>query len=118
MTHPSIVAIQHGWKVFALADEIGQIVDVGPSHIDIQRGLLTKHRYRVPQTHIIEAADGVVDLDIDRESVEAFEVGRSDDGDTEAVVPDALPDQYRRLEYGDDGPVDPTNPPDIHGTPR
>ena len=117
MTHPSVVGIQHGWKVFAKDEEIGHVVDVAPGHIDIQRGLLTKHRYRVPQSLITEAADGVVDLDVDRGAVEVFEVDGSDQGLPEAAPPAELPDEYRRLEYTDptDGPHD---PPDIHGLPR
>jgi hypothetical protein len=117
MTHPSVVAIQHGWKVFAKDEEIGHVVDVAPGHIDIQRGLLTKHHYRVPQSLITEAADGVVDLDVDRASVEAFEVDRSDRGATETASPAELPDDYRRLEHTDpaDGSKD---PPDLRGLPR
>jgi len=117
MTHPSVVAIQHGWKVFAKDEEIGHVVDVAPGHIDIQRGLLTKHRYRVPQSLITEAADGVVDLDVGREDVEQFEVTGSDHGTAEVAPPAQLPDEYRRLESTD--PTDgPKEPPDLHGLPR
>lgn len=105
MTHPTILDVQKGWKVFAGADEIGHVTDVLPDAIDVQHGTLIRHTYRIPEAHINEASDGVVDLSVDRGTVEALEVDADADDDPAA----ALPDEYRHIEYPLEGsaPRDP-----------
>ncbi len=95
MTHPTILDVQKGWKVFAGADEIGEVTDVLPNAIDVRHGTLIRHTYRIPGDQINEASDGVVDLSLDRASVEALEVDPG--ADDEAA--DALPDEYLHIEF-------------------
>lgn len=105
MTHPTILDVQKGWRVYAGADEIGHVTDVLLDAIDVQHGTLIRHTYRIPEAHISEASEGVVDLSLDRESVQALELGA--DADAESV--DALPEEYRHIEYPLEGsaPKDP-----------
>jgi len=77
MSYPGSVDIRRGSKVFARGEEIGEVVAISPNAVDVQKkGTLRKHTYRVPITYVVEAAEGVVDLDIDRVEVEALELGR------------------------------------------
>ena len=107
MSYPASVDIRRGSKVFARGEQIGEVVDVSPNAVDVQKGTLRKHTYRVPIAYVVEAAEGVVDLDIDREGVEALELGRQD-RDAEEVSRDDLPDEYLAMEYGEHR----TRPPD------
>jgi hypothetical protein len=107
MSYPASVDIRRGSKVFARGEEIGEVVDLSPNAVDVQKGLLRKHTYRVPMAYVVEAAEGVVDLDIDREGVEALELGRHD-RDADGISPDDLPDEYLAVEYGERR----TRPPD------
>ncbi|MBA3234804.1 MAG: hypothetical protein H0T59_02275 [Chloroflexi bacterium] len=109
-----LLDVQQGWKVFAQADEIGEVVDVGPTTFDVRTGTLIQHTYRISEAHIAEAADGLVDLRIDRETVETMEVHENGDhpsdpgtGGAGDVAMDELPDEYRRIEFGEDVDVPP-----------
>jgi hypothetical protein len=79
MTQMRFESIQAGWKVFVGSEEVGEVVDVRGRHIDVRRGSLIKHEYRVPEAYIAEAADGVVDLKVDRATVEALEHAKDAD---------------------------------------
>ena len=107
MSYPASVDIRRGSKVFARGEEIGEVVDIGPNAVDVQKGTLRKHTYRVPISYVVEAAEGVVDLDIDREGVEALELGRHE-RDAVEISRDDLPDEYLEMEYGEHR----TRPPD------
>lgn len=106
MTQVRLDDIQRGWKVFAGSEEVGEVESVEGRHLDVQRGLLFKHSYRIPETYIAEAADGVVDLGVDLDVVERLERG-SDRSDQAAK----LPEEYQRLEMDDVSPsVEPRDP--------
>ena len=110
----TVLDVQQGWKVFAQADEIGEVVDVGSNTFDVRTGTLIQHTYRIPEGQIAEAADGLVDLRIDRETVETMEVdgdgsrpaARDDASATSSdgadLAMDELPDEYRRIEFGEE----------------
>ena len=90
MTSIHFVDVQHGWKVFAGAEEIGSVVDVSNDYLEVQRGLLRRHLYLIPTKYIVEAGEGVVDLDLDRSTLETMEVDgttgpRGDDMEQPAV---------------------------------
>lgn len=116
----TLLDVQQGWKVFAQADEIGEVVDVGATTFDVRTGTLMQHTYRIPEADIVEAADGLVDLRIDRQTVETMEVDENGERPVEQgsdtapdstgdVAMDELPDDYRRIEFGEnvDVPPDP-----------
>ncbi len=109
-----LLEVQQGWKVFAQADEIGEVVDVGSTTFDVRTGTLMQHTYRIPESDIVEAADGLVDLRIDRETVETMEIDENADASSDSgpggpgdVAMNELPDDYRRIEFGDDLNVPP-----------
>jgi hypothetical protein len=66
--------IQKGWKVFAGAEEVGEVADVEEHAISVRRGTILRREFRVPEEYVTEAMDGVVDLSIDRDTVESMEV--------------------------------------------
>ena len=68
MSYPS-VDIRRGSKVFARGEEIGEVVGISPNAVDVQKGTLRKHTYRIHIAYVVEAAEGVVDLDIDLSTV-------------------------------------------------
>ena len=72
MTSAALQDVQRGWKVFALDQELGAVTDVGPDSLTVAKGTLVKHEYRIPADFIAEAAEGVVDLTVDRETIEAL----------------------------------------------
>ncbi len=75
----TLLDVQQGWKVFAQADEIGEVVDVGSTTFDVRTGTLMQHTYRIPEAEIAEAAEGLVDLRIDRQTVETMEVDENEE---------------------------------------
>jgi hypothetical protein len=76
MTSATLLDIQIGWKVFAGAEEVGEVAAVGEHEISVRRGTIMRREFRVPEEFVTEATDGVVDLSIDRATVESLEVGR------------------------------------------
>jgi hypothetical protein len=108
MTTPRITDIQVGWRVFAGSEEIGEVTQVDADALDVERGRLRHRQYRFPRNLIREANDGVVDLDVDPGTVDTFESAPSSD-------PGQLPNEYRRLEYGEDVP-EPRVPIDTYPT--
>lgn len=102
MTTPHITDIQVGWRVFAGSEEVGEVTRIDDDGLDVGRGRIRHHDYHFPRTLIKEALDGVVDLDLDPGAVDEYESGRQPD-------PEQLPDEYRRLEFGQDVPerIDP-----------
>jgi hypothetical protein len=101
MTQVRFDLIQPGWKVFVGSDEVGEVVDVQNRHLDVRRGNFIKHAYRIPATYVAEAADGVVDLSIDRETVERLEHAASTPEDELGGLP--------RSELADDIADQPTD---------
>jgi hypothetical protein len=75
MPSATLEVIQKGWKVFAGSEEVGEVTDVGAHDISVRRGTLLRHEFRIPEEYVAEAADGVVDLNVDRGTVESLEVG-------------------------------------------
>ncbi len=69
-------AIRVGWKVFARSDEVGTVENVDHGEVVVRSGHLIRHRYRVPAEYVASAGDGVVDLELDSDSVEQFEASR------------------------------------------
>ena len=73
MAH-GIEDVQKGWKVFAGPDELGSVKEVADDQLVVTKGLINRHEYRVP-ADLIEDADpehGIVDLSVDRATVEQF----------------------------------------------
>jgi hypothetical protein len=69
----AIEDIQKGWKVYAGADELGSVKEVGTDEIIVSKGVLNKHEYHVPADFVENADEGVVDLTVDRETVERLQ---------------------------------------------
>lgn len=95
MTTPHITDIQVGWRVFAGSEQVGAVAQIDADALEVERGRLRHHRYRFPRDLVREATDGVVDLDVEPSMIDTFESGSSS-------TPDRLPDDYRRLELGED----------------
>jgi hypothetical protein len=94
MTQPLLDEIQVGWKVYAGSDEVGEVTDIWHESIDVGRGFLIRHHYRIPADYVAEAGDGKVDLGVDRATVDRLEIGAEPSDDD-------LPDEFRRLEGRD-----------------
>ncbi len=75
MANETLESIRKGWKVFAGADQVGEVMDVGTHDISVGGGAPLRHVYRVPEEYVAEASDGVVDLRIDRAGLESLEAG-------------------------------------------
>jgi hypothetical protein len=76
MPSATLVDIQKGWKVFAGAEELGEVTDVGQHAISVRRGTILRHEFQIPEEYVAEATDGVVDLNVDRATVESMEAER------------------------------------------
>jgi len=75
----TLMDVQKGWKVYAASEELGRVEDVGPNELLVERGTLLRHHYRVPAEYVAEAAEGVVDLTIDRDAVKTLQtMGKGD----------------------------------------
>lgn len=74
MPSPTLEEVQPGWRVFAGPDQVGTVADTREHEIEVTRGTLIRHTYRVPETYVRDADDGVVDLLIDRDTFEDLEV--------------------------------------------
>jgi hypothetical protein len=71
MAH-GIEDVQPGWKVFAGPEELGSVKEVKGDEIVVSKGgVLNKHEYHVPREYVEDAADGIVDLSVDRATVES-----------------------------------------------
>jgi hypothetical protein len=79
MTLSRLGEIRPGWKVFAGPDEVGEVVDLGDEDIEVRRGTLIRHTYRIPNEYIAQVGEGIVDLTIDSDAVEALERHEGDD---------------------------------------
>ena len=102
MTSPYVADIQVGWKVFAGPEQIGEVTQVADDTLEVTRGTLRRHHYRIPKKYVTEATDGVVDLRIDPAAVGEFDADRP-------ATPDD-PGGFERVEdLGD--PVDPADQP-------
>lgn len=95
MTTPHITDVQIGWRVYAGSEEIGEVTRIDAEALEVERGRLRHHQYRFPRNLVREATDGVVDLDVEPGIVDTFESRPSSSTGQ-------LPDEYRRLEYGED----------------
>jgi hypothetical protein len=81
MPNATLDTIQKGWKVFAGSEEVGEVMEVGSHDISVRRGTILRHEFRVPEEYVVEAADGVVDLNADRATIDSLEAGMPvDDG--------------------------------------
>jgi hypothetical protein len=65
--------IRPGWEVFAGPDRVGQVAYVNPDSLGVNSGRFVKHVYVIPIEYVSDAADGVVDLSIDRQTVTKLE---------------------------------------------
>jgi hypothetical protein len=72
MAH-GIEDVQKGWKVFAGPEELGSVKEVGTDEMVVSKGVINRHEYRVPAELIEEADEGIVDLTVDRETVERLQ---------------------------------------------
>ena len=73
MTHATSEPIRQGWEVFAGSDHIGEVAFVGDDALGVRSGRFVKHVYVIPIEYVSDAADGVVDLSIDRDAVTRLE---------------------------------------------
>jgi hypothetical protein len=69
----AIEDVQKGWKVFAGADELGSVKEVGSDEIVVSKGVINRHEYHVPADLVESADEGIVDLAIDRETLERIQ---------------------------------------------
>jgi hypothetical protein len=74
MPNATLEEVQPGWKVFAGADEVGKVAEAREHELDVRRGTIFQHTYRVPEVYVRDADDGIVDLSIDRGTFEDLEV--------------------------------------------
>jgi hypothetical protein len=72
MAH-GIEDIQPGWKVFAGSEELGSVKEVGQDELLVSKGLINRREYHVPADLVEDANEGIVDLTVDRASVEALQ---------------------------------------------
>jgi hypothetical protein len=70
MTDPQLEDVEPGWKVYAGGDELGKVDAVDEHELVVSKGLLVKHTYHVPAEFIEEVSPGVVDLKVDRQTIE------------------------------------------------
>jgi hypothetical protein len=75
MTNDVLQDVQSGWKVYAHDREVGRVAQVSERALTVSRGTLVHHEYRVPAEYIAEAGNGVVDLRLDPEELNSFELG-------------------------------------------
>ena len=73
MTDPVLEDVQRGFKVYAGADELGKVDAVDEHELVVSKGTLVKHTYHVPAEFIEEVSPGVVDLKVDRQTIEDFQ---------------------------------------------
>jgi len=73
MTTVDLQNVQRGWKVFAGDQEIGNVAEVATDELTVAKGTLVRHAYRIPADKVAEAADGVVDVEIDPAELTTFE---------------------------------------------
>ena len=76
MTHVTAENIRQGWRVYAGSDIIGEVAYVRGDEFGVKRGRIVKHEYVIPIKYVSAAADGVVDLQIDRDAVSRLEIGK------------------------------------------
>jgi hypothetical protein len=96
--------IQTGWKVFAGAEEIGEVTGVGERDFEVRRGILRQHHYQIPMAYVAEATGGVVDLNVEASVLDTLEVDRD--------AQEELPEEYLRLE-GEQRRSAAPDPPDL-----
>jgi hypothetical protein len=66
--------VQKGWKVFAGSEELGEVTEIAPHEIVVSKGgLIGKHEYHVPADLVEDADEGIVDLNVDRETLERLQ---------------------------------------------
>ena len=72
---PILEDVQKGWKVYAGADEIGRVDEVGDDSLTVSKGLLVRRTYRVPAEVVqdVDEGEGVIDLTVDRETLETLQ---------------------------------------------
>ena len=70
MTDPLLEDVQPGFKVYAGADELGKVDAIDAHELVVSKGTLVKHTYHVPAEFIEEVSPGVVDLKVDRQTIE------------------------------------------------
>lgn len=73
MTHATHENIRQGWSVFAGPDRIGEVSFLDGERLGVKSGRLIKREYVIPIELVSDAADGVVDLKVDREAVAQLE---------------------------------------------
>ncbi len=76
MTHVPADNIRQGWRVYTGADIIGEVAYVRGDEFGVKRGRIVKHEYVIPIKYVSVAADGIVDLQIDRDAVSKLEIGK------------------------------------------
>jgi hypothetical protein len=89
--------IHQGMKVFAGRDAIGTVTAVRDKEIEVTRGLVFRHVYVIPRRYVAEAAQDVVDLSIDKRTVDGLE-------STSDSEPAPLPDEFKNVEGVNDSP--------------
>jgi hypothetical protein len=73
MSQATMEGIRQGWDVFAGPDRIGVVDYVKDDVLGVKSGRFVKHVYAIPIEYVSDAADGVVDLKIDRGAVTKLE---------------------------------------------
>ena len=73
MSQATMESIRQGWDVFAGPDRIGQVAYVKHDVLGVKSGRFVKHLYAIPIEYVSAAADGVVDLKVDRDAVTKLE---------------------------------------------
>ena len=76
MTHVTAENIRQGWTVYAGSDIIGEVAYVKGDEFGVKRGRIVKHEYVIPIEYVSAAADGVVDLQIDRDALSKLEIAK------------------------------------------
>ena len=75
-TQGQVWEIDNGWNVYAAdGDKIGSVEEVHPNYLVVGKGLLVHHTYRVPAEYVEDVAPGVVDLKVDRATIESVQSG-------------------------------------------
>lgn len=65
--------VQKGWKVYAGSEELGRVEEVGDDELVVGRGRLVHHTYRVPAAYVDDVTPGIVDLKVDRATIESVQ---------------------------------------------
>jgi hypothetical protein len=73
MSQATMENIRQGWDVFAGPDRIGEVAFVKDDVLGVKSGRFVKHMYVIPIEYVSDAADGVVDLKVDRDVVTKHE---------------------------------------------